>query len=941
MTPHEHQHGAGTLAAFAALMSMSPASVDDDAIQLARAVRTALDTEETSRQWAEVSVQLANFLLEARTGGRASNVRQAAEIYEQVLQRTDDPNEAAVYAGLAHALTLDPNADAAQYERGLAMFEEAARRARERDDHGTLRVILGNHANALHQRPSGDRALALQRALDLRKEVVDLLEEPPAPEPIEIGRALHNLGGTWSEQLLGPRSQNVDQAIQALERAREYRTTQRDPAGRVRTLRALALLYPEWSRAESLTHAQQLADEAAVEADRLEAVSAAAQSARKGWGAAAGQQSALEVDLAEIGDLPKAEAAALLDRIEDNHRNVLCGIDAAEQPAVWAHWVGGLARIALERTLHLDPGFARDVFALVDLALEAVDQHDHPRLWRQLHRVAGQAADACGLWDRSLYHNRHVAAAGDRLVRATASWDGQAEELRLIRGASLFAAYAAAMTSHREIAVEQAEGARCHRLVDLAPLDVGIAGDELSSCRARVVELERQIRDEAAEPMEMVHRLVDYLGVGVDDIGITFADDAEAAERRGRRVALEQELAIVRSRIGQLVGSGASFKQLGAPEVIEVAALVQAPIVYLLPSLHGVMVLIVQPDGQVPTLHLDGLSSDLFADLLAGAGHGGFAPQYAARDMDSFEVSLERCRPVLGWMVQQVAQNLALRGFERAVLVPLGSLAILPLHAFAVGLDVLMTVVPSARILKLAACRPQHLSGARVFRVAEGPSEAKLEPLPLAAAETAWLGHAFGAVDVGDDPRRLIDVGAGTTHVHLACHGRFRPSDPLASTLYVGEDGLTLEDMMGAASASPVELVVMSACESALADRHLPDETLGFPGVLLATVARGVVAAAWPVDDAAALGWTHAFYRALFDSNLAPAAAADAAATWMREATADEVVSAFEDVADVLPRSAPAFGRLQRVARTLRDLPAGVRPFAAIRHHAAFIYIGA
>jgi tetratricopeptide (TPR) repeat protein len=123
-------------------------------------------------------------------------------------------------------------------------------------------------------------------------------------------------------------------------------------------------------------------------------------------------------------------------------------------------------------------------------------------------------------------------------------------------------------------------------------------------------------------------------------------------------------------------------------------------------------------------------------------------------------------------------------------------------------------------------------------------------------------------------PTAQVLVGAGATKdavagcvpgadvVHFACHGVFRPDDPLASGLRLADGWLHARDV--AAGAVPLEgaVVVLSACSSGRSSDHTAEE-VGLVPACLAAGARGVVAALWAVDDEVTLELMTHFYRAL------------------------------------------------------------------------------
>ena len=110
----------------------------------------------------------------------------------------------------------------------------------------------------------------------------------------------------------------------------------------------------------------------------------------------------------------------------------------------------------------------------------------------------------------------------------------------------------------------------------------------------------------------------------------------------------------------------------------------------------------------------------------------------------------------------------------------------------------------------------------------------------------------------------------GATLAHVACHGRFRADSPLFSSLELADGPLTALDIQGLRRAPDV--LVLSACDVALSERHPGDELLGLSAALLASGTRTIVASVVPVPDAAARRLMLAFHRRLA-AGASPAAA--------------------------------------------------------------------
>ena len=111
--------------------------------------------------------------------------------------------------------------------------------------------------------------------------------------------------------------------------------------------------------------------------------------------------------------------------------------------------------------------------------------------------------------------------------------------------------------------------------------------------------------------------------------------------------------------------------------------------------------------------------------------------------------------------------------------------------------------------------------------------------------------------------------------VHLATHGQF--SSKLEDTFVLTWDGRIQIDQLSAlleqrelSTNEPIELLVLSACETAEGDRRA---TLGLAGIAVRSGARSTIASLWQLQDSVAPLLMEEFYNALFDEGLTKAEA--------------------------------------------------------------------
>ncbi len=234
----------------------------------------------------------------------------------------------------------------------------------------------------------------------------------------------------------------------------------------------------------------------------------------------------------------------------------------------------------------------------------------------------------------------------------------------------------------------------------------------------------------------------------------------------------------------------------------------------------------------------------------------------------------ERARARLRQLHALVWQPLApaLAPFRRVLIVPHAQLGALPFAALDDGECCVaerheLAVAPSARLALRGLVR-QPATATRALVLGESSQ------LPHAAQEARFVADLFGGERAFIGKRATIEMlraHAGDADViHLACHAQFRSDNPRFSALHL-HDGVLSVDLVERLGLAPAT-VVLSGCETGLADTGSGDEMVGLVRAFLIAGASRVLASLWPVDDAVTAGFMAHFYGALRRGQ-APAAA--------------------------------------------------------------------
>jgi CHAT domain-containing protein len=174
---------------------------------------------------------------------------------------------------------------------------------------------------------------------------------------------------------------------------------------------------------------------------------------------------------------------------------------------------------------------------------------------------------------------------------------------------------------------------------------------------------------------------------------------------------------------------------------------------------------------------------------------------------------------------------------------------------------------------RLDAARSRLLAGG-LTRAVQG-----FAPLPAVAGELAALGRDHGATLLVDEHFTAAAFAATLAAdayriVHVATHGKIE-ADARRSFLLTYDGRLSMDDvdrMIGGKklSRAPVELLTLSACDTALGDERA---ALGLAGLAVKAGARSVVATLWPISDEATALLMPEFFGGILRDGLSRAGA--------------------------------------------------------------------
>ncbi|MBD2771812.1 CHAT domain-containing protein [Iningainema tapete] len=227
------------------------------------------------------------------------------------------------------------------------------------------------------------------------------------------------------------------------------------------------------------------------------------------------------------------------------------------------------------------------------------------------------------------------------------------------------------------------------------------------------------------------------------------------------------------------------------------------------------------------------------------------------------------------WIVKPVETDLKNSKVNTLVFIPDGTLRNIPIAALYDGKEYLVEKYAVAVSPALQLFTPKPLAQRKLNALAGGlsqpPSNENFAPLPnvkeelkliqqIGVATTTLLDQNFQSTILGkkinDQPFRVV---------HLATHGQF--SSKAKDTFILAADKRiyvkdldTLLKNREQKRREPVELLVLSACETAAGDNRA---ALGLAGVAIRAGARSTLASLWQIGDNSTAMFVSEFYRQL------------------------------------------------------------------------------
>ncbi|MBE9020423.1 CHAT domain-containing protein, partial [Chroococcidiopsidales cyanobacterium LEGE 13417] len=240
---------------------------------------------------------------------------------------------------------------------------------------------------------------------------------------------------------------------------------------------------------------------------------------------------------------------------------------------------------------------------------------------------------------------------------------------------------------------------------------------------------------------------------------------------------------------------------------------------------------------------------------------------------------------IYSWLIQPIASELQQSGVKTLVFVPDGALRNIPMSALFDGKQYLVEKYAIAVSPGLQLINPQPISPTNLKALTAGlsvpPANSPFPPLPAVRLEFNLIQQAGVAIAELLDrafTSKSLETKIDSTSfnvVHLATHGQF--SSQAENTFILAADGpinvRKFDDLLRSRNRrrpNAIELLVLSACETAIGDRRA---ALGLAGIAVRAGARSTLASLWQIDDEATAIFIGEFYKQLTKTKLTRAEA--------------------------------------------------------------------
>jgi CHAT domain-containing protein len=220
------------------------------------------------------------------------------------------------------------------------------------------------------------------------------------------------------------------------------------------------------------------------------------------------------------------------------------------------------------------------------------------------------------------------------------------------------------------------------------------------------------------------------------------------------------------------------------------------------------------------------------------------------------------------WLAAPLEQDLQQQGIKNLVYIMDSGLRSIPLAALHDGKQFIVENYSVGLMPSLSLTDSRYVDARKASVLAMGASQfTDQKSLPAVPVELSvitgqlWKGESY--LNEAFTLSNLQSARQAVPHsiIHLATHAEYRLGNPRFSYIQLWNDKLQVDELRRLKlNKPPVELLVLSACRTAVGDDNLE---LGFAGIAVQAGVKSVLGSLWYVSDEGTLGLMAEFYEKL------------------------------------------------------------------------------
>jgi len=873
--------------------------------------------------WAQTLNNFANAYFHRIQGKRTDNLEKAITCFENALQvrtyKTMPIDWAQTMNNLAAAYSERiQGMRANNLEKALVCYQKVL----QVRTYSTMPVdwaqTMNNLASVYLYRIRGTRADNLEKSITYFENALRVRTREDMP--VEWTLTKNNLANAYSDRLQGARSDNLEKAINHYKEALEVITYKTMPVDWAIIMSNLANAYNDRIRGKR--------------SDNLEQAIACFEDTLK-----IKTRSAMPVEWATtMNDIANVYLYRIRGKRVDNLEQAIIYYQRALQvrtrstmPVEWAQTMNNLASAYSERIQGVRTNNLKKSISYYQRALQVMTLETMPYEYRHLQRLLGHLYFSENNWQAA--HTTYVAALQTTETLYTLDEGtpvGRQAELTSNQDLAARVGYCLAKLGRIEEAIEKVEQGRTRAFSE----------NYNTTLLKMASETDQQAYGNATEQVKTLEK--EMYTAGQEN---TRSRDEVLADLKAARTQLFVIVETLRQNVPNFMPEGLNFQS-----ICQLATTLKQPLVYLLTTPTGSLALIVSFEtttfDEKQIIWLDDFTKESLNGLLYDTEekqrylHGTVLADFPLLN----SVLTETVLPQLN---QQLINSLVTRlkelGYSQAVLIPMDTLNLLPLHACT---DFTFSFAPSARLLQAALNQTQPYTNVPLSLLGIGnPTAYGQIPLKYGPMEVANIAALFPnqqqLCENAATREAVLTTIYDKTHIHFSCHGVFNQNEPPDSALYLaGNDRLTVQDLiLGTVDLARTQMVVLAACQTGITDfTKIPNEVIGFSGAFMQAGVPAIINTLWAVEEIATMLLLQRFYQLYLQENQPPVQALQQAQYWLRDATVEELglVTLFQKIyLESEETDEEAFLSMQNYKTRLSE-----KPFAHPYYWAGFVFYG-